>query len=263
LTEKDDITVDVDEPSPTEPPEIGIRVRAARERLGWSREALAYHSKLSWSAIAQVESGRRRNLRPQTLSALAESLGLSVDYLIGGARADLTMLEHRALVYNADHEVVEVLAPFLREGIERSEALLAVTTAANVELLREHLGPDAERVKFVEAQDWYQEPGSVLRAYKAFVSEKAQAGAPWVRIVGELPWSGWSESEICIWTRYESLFNLIFAASPVSAICPYDTRSVSPDVAQQARCTHPQTIGPEGITNSSDYADPTGFAFGQ
>ena len=54
---------------------IGESLKAARERLGWSREALAYHSGVSWSAIAQIESGRRKDVRLSSLSALAEALG--------------------------------------------------------------------------------------------------------------------------------------------------------------------------------------------
>ena len=35
---------------------IGHSLRAARARAGFTREALAYHSGVSWSAIAQIES---------------------------------------------------------------------------------------------------------------------------------------------------------------------------------------------------------------
>ena len=58
-------------------------VRSARERVGWSREALAYHSGLSGAAIAQIESGRRREVRVTTLLALSRALEVSVDYLVG------------------------------------------------------------------------------------------------------------------------------------------------------------------------------------
>src|ERR1700761_4783343 len=70
---------------------IGSRLRAARERLGLSREALAFHAGISWSAIAQVESGRRSQLRPSTLLALATALGLTIDYLVSGRYASTAM----------------------------------------------------------------------------------------------------------------------------------------------------------------------------
>jgi transcriptional regulator with XRE-family HTH domain len=243
----------------SEPTGIGARLRAARERLGWSREALAVHSGLSWSAIAQVESGRRRNLRPRTLSALAGALGVSIDYLVHGTAQRSAMLEHRALIYETDRELASTVGPFLSEGIERSEALLAVTTRVNIDLLRDYLGADAERVEFVERESWYKDPASALHSLEEFLDTRCRAGAQWVRIVGEPIWPGASATETRLWTRYESLLNLALAASPATVLCPYDKRSVPPEVTEQARLTHPHTMGPEGVANSPGYADPAGF----
>jgi transcriptional regulator with XRE-family HTH domain len=238
---------------------IAARLRAARLRRELSREALAVHSGLSWSAIAQIESGRRANVRPQTLAALAEALGVSIDYLVHGAAASSAMLEHRALLYETDEEFVDTVGPFLADGLKASEAVLAVTTKANIDALRDYLGSEAEEIEFIEAADWYSAPEPVLSAYQSFVSAKLETGAAWVRIVGEPVWSGRSDSEIGAWTRYESLFNLVFGASPMSIVCPYDIRAVPADVAEQALCTHPETVGPAGVASSSKYVDPAGF----
>jgi transcriptional regulator with XRE-family HTH domain len=243
----------------TEASGIGARLRAARERSGWSREALAFHSGMSWSAIAQVESGRRRNVRPHTLSALSGALGVTIDYLVHGWPPSSTMLDHQALLYGTDQEFLDTVAPFFTEGMERSEAMLAVTTSANIELLREHLGSDAEQVELVERESWLIAPGPALHAFGAFVNAKLEAGAPWVRIVGEPIWAGRSDSEIGLWMRFESLFNLVFAASPMTLLCPYDKRSVPPEIVRQARFTHPHTIGQGGIASNPEYADPVGF----
>ncbi len=238
---------------------IGTRLMAARERLGWSREALAFHSGISWSAIAQVETGRRRNVRPQTLSAVSGALGVTIDYLVHGGPSSLPMLEHQALLYETDEELLNTVVPFLTEGIERWEPGLVVTTGTNIELLRERLGSDAERVEFVESKSWLTAPSAVLDAFEQFVQAKLEGGAPWVRIVGEPLWEGRS---ISLWTRFESLFNLVFAGAPVTAVCLYDKRSIPPEVARQALVTHPHTIGEEGITSSPDYGDPAGFVLG-
>ncbi len=239
--------------------EIGSRVIAARARLGWSREALAFHSGISWSGIAQVESGRRRNLRPDTLSALAGALGVSIDYLVGGGRASTVMLDHKALLYGADDELVETAGRFLEEGVERSEAVLALTTKENIELLRGQLGPAARRVEFVESAAWLTTPASALDSFKKFSSGKLEAGAPWIRILGEPIWAGRSDVEIRQWTRFESLFNLVFADWPMTAVCPYDERSVQPEIVRQARLTHPHTIEHGGTAVSADYPGPGGL----
>jgi transcriptional regulator with XRE-family HTH domain len=234
-------------------------VTAARERLGWSREALAFHSGISWSGIAQVESGRRKNLRPHTLSALAEALGVTIDYLVAGGPASTPMLDHKALLYSAADELTDTAGPFLEEGVECSEAVLALTTKENFELLRKQLGPAAPRVDFIESAAWYTSPTSVLDRFKAFSSAKLEEGAPWIRILGEPVWVGRSDEEIRLWTRYESLLNLVFAAWPMTILCPYDERSVAPEIARQACLTHPHTIGGEASAGSAEYPGAGGF----
>jgi hypothetical protein len=134
--------------------------------------------------------------------------------------------------------------------------------SSNIELLRERLGSEADAAEFVAAENWYAEPDVAIAEYRKFVKAKIDAGAPWVRILGELLWSGKTESEIDRWTRYESLFNLVFASSPVTVVCLYDTRVVPAEIAKMALSTHPHTIGHAGVASSSEYADPAGFVLG-
>src|SRR6202035_1380350 len=119
---------------------VGVSLKSARERAGWSREALAYRSGLSWAAIAQIESGRRREVRLSSLAALAGALGVSVDYLIGSdAAMESSVFEHLVLGYSSDQEFLAATFPFLAGGVERAEAVLAVTTHPNIALLRDAL----------------------------------------------------------------------------------------------------------------------------
>jgi transcriptional regulator with XRE-family HTH domain len=238
---------------------IGTRLRAARERRGWSREALAVHSGISWSAVAQIESGRRRNVRPDTLSALSGALGVTLDYILHGRPSGSPLFEHHIFVYDTDDELLETAGPFLAEGSERGEATLAVTTKAKIKLLRKHLGSNARTTEFAEEASWYSEPVFALNRYRTFLNSKLEQDAPWVRIVGDPVWTARSNAEVRKWTRYESLVNLAFAASPVTLLCLYDRRSVDPRIVRQAHVTHPQTAGPDGIATSPDYEDPMEF----
>ena len=231
---------------------------AARERLGSTREALAFHSGISWSGIAQIESGRRRNLRPDTLSALAGALGVTIDYLVGGRPANTAMLDHKALVYSEADELADTAGPFLEEGVERSEAVLVMAKPENIELLRALLGPAARRIEFVESTAWYKTPAAALDGLESFSSAKLEGGASWIRILGDPMWDG-PDAEALLWIRYESLVNLVFAAWPMTVLCAYDERSVHPDIAKQAHVTHPQTVGGEGIADSADYPGPGGL----
>jgi transcriptional regulator with XRE-family HTH domain len=239
---------------------MGPRVRAARERLGWSREALAFHAEVSWSAIAQVEAGRRTNVRPTTLIALAHALGVTVDYLAEGNPSAPTMLKHSAFSYGTEDQVRSTIGSYLAEGIERSEATLAVTTPANIELLREHLGRDARAVEFADASTWYRTPIAALEAYRAFTDTQLDRGAHWVRVVGEPVFTVTSDADadadLQLWTRYESLFNLVFSASPMTVVCLYDERCLTPDIVRHARLTHPHVMHDHGTTASAGYATP-------
>jgi transcriptional regulator with XRE-family HTH domain len=239
---------------------IGHRVRAARERLEWSREALAFHAGISWSAVAQVESGRRTNLRPGTLAALSRALGVSIDYLVADGLPRPRMLEHAAFPYRTDDQFQAAMGSFLADGLERSEATLAITTSPNVELLREHLGNDARSVEFLDANRFYSTPIAALEGYRTFFEAALERGAPWVRVVGEPSWAGRSGPEVRVWTRYEALFNLVFAASPVTVVCPYDERSVAAEIVRHSHLTHPNTLDARGLSQNPDYTDPARLA---
>jgi transcriptional regulator with XRE-family HTH domain len=239
---------------------IGESLRAARARVGWSREELAYHSGVSWSAITQIESGRRRDVRLSSLSALADALGVSVDHLIGTIAAVVPRpLDHRVLTYGSDEDFLAAAIPFLTEGIERSDGLLAVTTAAQAELLRDTLGDGSNHIEFADSVDWYRSPKGASDRYRAFVKQKFEAGAAWIRIVGEPVWSGRSVAEITAWTRYESLLNLTLASMPATVVCPYDTRSLPMEIVENANRTHPQVARGSDANPSPSYREPEDF----
>jgi transcriptional regulator with XRE-family HTH domain len=239
---------------------IGECLRAARVRAGWSREALAFHSGVSWSAIAQIESGRRQDLRLSSLTALAEALGVSVDYLVG-TTATLAphLFEHRLLEYSSDEDYLEAAIPFIAEGLERSECVLVVTTPAQTALVRDTLDVRSEPVEFADSAEWYDSLSGAVRRYHAFVKQKFEAGATWIRIVGDPVWAGRSRAEITAWFRYESLVNLAFASAPATIVCPYDSRSVPAEVIADARRTHPEVADLGVATGDPTYQEPEDF----
>jgi transcriptional regulator with XRE-family HTH domain len=240
---------------------IGDRLKAARLRLGWSREELAVHAGVSWSAIAQAESGRRRNLRPGTLSSLGRALGVSIDYLVTGDSAP-EMLVHQALLYDSDESFASAAGRFLIEGLERSEPALVVTSKRNLALLRDPLGSGADRVELLNSKDQYRTPEAILDLFRRFRDTSLRRGAAWVRVVGEPIWAGRSSAELRVWARYESMINLVLAASPMSVLCPYDIRDLDPGILSDARATHPQMVKGKKPVKNSSYRDPGAFAFG-
>jgi transcriptional regulator with XRE-family HTH domain len=240
---------------------IGAALRSARERAGWSREALAYHSGVSWSAIAQIESGRRKDVRLSSLSALAGALNVSVDYLVGGkaTASPPKLFGHGLLIYGSDEELAGSATRFMAEGLERSERLLAVMAQQQLDLLRDALGDDARHVEFKDSSDWYRSPSEATNGYRSLVNETFESGARWTRVVGELALAGRSHAEVEAWTRYESMINLALASSPATIMCVYDERSLPTEVIADARRTHPEVFHPGEVAASSEYLSPEDF----
>jgi transcriptional regulator with XRE-family HTH domain len=240
--------------APTPGSDVPRRLVAARKRLGWSREALAYHSGLSWSAIAQIESGRRPGPRPDTLVALARALGVTVGHLVGDG-APRTMLAHRALVYDSDAAFLDAVVPFVSAGVEQAEPVLVVTSKANAELLRSELA-SADGVRIEDSSGWYGSPLATVTAYRAYVNEMTDADAAWIRIVGEPVWPGTSHRDVARWETYESLFNLIFEVAPLTVVCPYDARALHGSILECAGRTHPCLVEGSRVTTNDEYVEP-------
>jgi DNA-binding XRE family transcriptional regulator len=240
-----------------DPSRIGIALADARARLGWSRETLAFHSGLSWSAIAQIESGRRADVRLSSLTALAAALGVSLDYLAGAVTPHIG--EHHLLPYSTTEDFLSTAGAFASSGLDRSHAVLAVTSPANIGLLRERLAGRADLVDFVDSQEWYVTPPEALSRYDRYVKEKFAAGAPWVRVLGEPMWTDRSAAEISAWTRYESMINIAFASAPATIACPYDVRSLPPSVVADAHRTHPHLARPDDSEVSPNHVSAGDF----
>jgi transcriptional regulator with XRE-family HTH domain len=228
--------------------------------MGWSREALAYHSGLSWAAISQIESGRRQEVRVSSLVALASALRVSVDYLVGSrATTAPELFRHQVLIYSSEDEYITSVIAFLLEGIARSDAVLAVPSERQGDLLRDALGSDARHVEFLDSSQWYGSLRGVSNGYRVLVKERFERGAPWIRIIANAVWAGRSAAAVAEWFRYESMVNLALASSPATIMCSYDGRSLPNEVLDDARRTHPEVAGAGNVTTSLAYRQPEDF----
>ena len=63
---------------------IGVRLKALRERQGFTQHELAKRSGVSRATIAHTETGTRRNLSVESAARLANALGVSLDMLVHG-----------------------------------------------------------------------------------------------------------------------------------------------------------------------------------
>jgi anti-sigma regulatory factor (Ser/Thr protein kinase) len=164
-------------------------------------------------------------------------------------------LVHQVLLYEDTRQFLGAILPFIRDGVDRGDPVLAVTTEANSSMLRDELGPKADGVKFVEPARWYDAPGRTLAACHRYVQERRD-GQEQVRLVGEPVWAGWDEVQTASWKRFEANLNVAFASSRAWMICSYDARLLSPEVLADARRTHPQLTGGAAC---AEYAEPAEF----
>jgi hypothetical protein len=165
---------------------------------------------------------------------------------------------HHAALYGSDDAFVAMALPFLTGGLAAGEPVLAVTTSANLELLRDALGERADAVDYAESAYFGRRPPHRVTAFERY--RRGHAAARRVRILAEPVWAGRSPAEVADWTRMESGLNTLLAGTGIVMICPYDTRVVPADIAADARRTHPTHIAGDQVTGCPEFVDPAEFA---
>jgi anti-sigma regulatory factor (Ser/Thr protein kinase) len=168
-------------------------------------------------------------------------------------------LLHQAFVYGSRDEFVATMAPFIREGLERDEAVFAATTRQNVDGLREELGRDADAAELQDTTEWKIRPYERLQAFKQMVRELPPGRA--LRAMGDPVWEG-SDAVLRQWARYESVINLALADAPMRFICLYDGSSLPDRILDYAGRTHPQRVESDGVSSSDEFIAPDEFVPG-
>ncbi len=169
--------------------------------------------------------------------------------------------EHSACIYDDDSQFLDMAVPFLADGMALGEPVLAVTTAANLELLGAALGERSGDVDYAESAFFGRRPPRRVAAFYRYW--KGGQGSPRsgrVRILAEPVWAGRSAREITGWTRMEAALNVTLAPTSISMICPYDARTTGKDILADALRTHPVLVAGSRQSPSPQYADPATFA---
>jgi anti-sigma regulatory factor (Ser/Thr protein kinase) len=149
---------------------------------------------------------------------------------------------HAALFYAGEQAFVDATAAFIRDGVNAGEPTLVVVSAHKIRLLRAELGSVAEGVMFADMSDVGTNPGAIISAWDDFVSTNAAEGLR-MRGIGEPVWAGRTDAELIECRNHEALLNLAFAeAQGFWLVCPYDVDTLTEDVVDDARGTHPLVI---------------------
>jgi anti-sigma regulatory factor (Ser/Thr protein kinase) len=144
---------------------------------------------------------------------------------------------HEAVLYRGLEGLRATVLPFVRDGLDLGEPVLVAMLEDRVAWLREALGPDADRVDFVDMREVGSNPSRVIPVWKRFVED---AGGGPVRGVGEPVWAGRRRVELEECVLHESLLNVAFDDGPGwQLLCPYDEETLPRAVLDDVFVTHP------------------------
>jgi anti-sigma regulatory factor (Ser/Thr protein kinase) len=161
---------------------------------------------------------------------------------------------HEAFLHSGDEEYLRGVLAFVREGLERDDAVVVVEPAARLELLRDALGDDADAVRFLDMQDVGANPARIIPLWAAEVVEHVGAGRG-LRGVGEPAHAARRPAELVECELHETLLNLAFDPGPAwTLLCPYDVAALPDAVQMAALRTHPVWSDVQGSRCSSSYA---------
>jgi anti-sigma regulatory factor (Ser/Thr protein kinase) len=176
------------------------------------------------------------------------------------AQAPDTGLVHEAFFYRDAEQYVAGIEAFLREGLELAEPVLVAVPDSHLDVLRSAIGPDAQRVRFVDMAQAGRNPGRIIPTMLYAFAQEHPAGR--VRIVGEPIWPGRTPAEYRAALQHEALINVALADQAATILCPYDQRGLDLPALADARRTHPVVVEGNLREVSSDYADPRAVADG-
>lgn len=164
---------------------------------------------------------------------------------------------HQGCIYGSDAEFLAMAVPFVLDGLHRDEPVLVATTAAHRELLQDELGPDAG-VEYAEPEHFGLRPPQRATALHRHWTRHRRAES--VRVLVEPEWTGRSDREVSAWQRMEAALNVVLADTSIWMICPYDERTVSAGIVDDARRTHPECVVGHRAEPSREFVRPEEFA---
>jgi anti-sigma regulatory factor (Ser/Thr protein kinase) len=162
--------------------------------------------------------------------------------------------DHEALFYRGDDDFLAGVLPFVREGLERDEAVVVAEPSERLDLLRDALGGEAAAVDFLDMAEIGANPSRIIAVWAAAVDLHTKAGRG-LRGVGEPAFYGRREVELLECQLHELLLNEAFDSGPAwRLMCPYDERLLPRAVCRGALRAHPVRSTSEHRLPSTDYA---------
>ncbi|SNS31836.1 Anti-sigma regulatory factor (Ser/Thr protein kinase) [Geodermatophilus saharensis] len=176
----------------------------------------------------------------------------------GGGPGSAVGYVHDALLYDDPGQLVDVVAPFLREGLAAGEAAVLATGARVAGVVRDALDDDPRLLVLDRAEAYRTRTPATITGFRRLADRQVAEGVSRVRVVGETDF-GTTAQERYEWQRYEAVVNVALADRPLWGLCVFDTRRLPEPVLESARRTHPHLVTPRGRVRNGGYVDPAVF----
>jgi anti-sigma regulatory factor (Ser/Thr protein kinase) len=165
---------------------------------------------------------------------------------------------HALLLYESEESLCAHAVPYLREGLDRGEAVMAVVSASAQHVLSVALGDDAGRVRWQAGDVSYGRLGVMFEGFRQFLAEHRAAGVS-MRLLAENGRVGTPE-RMAAYLRFEAMANEVYRPYGYRWACLYDTRTHSTDTLRHVRQVHPRLLehGGQEIPNG-DYLEPGSY----
>jgi anti-sigma regulatory factor (Ser/Thr protein kinase) len=166
---------------------------------------------------------------------------------------------HAAVVYDSDATLLAGTAPFVRDGLDRGEAIFAVVPAQVQRVLRSVLGGDGDQVHWREPGLAHRRTGEAYEDCRTFLAGQHAAGRP-TRLLTGNDLDGTEPDRVDAYLRYEAASTAVFRPYGFPWVCLYDRRRHPARLVDHVAEVHPQLLLPDGRpVASAEYVEPARY----
>lgn len=179
---------------------------------------------------------------------------------------------HTAVCYRTTAELVDVVLPFVEEGLARTEPVWVNLSAERLAALKSALGRSGSRprppraspsgpeggVHWTDTHQWHPHPARRLRAIGDLVRVQERHHPRRLRFVGECALPEGPPALVEEWERFDAVLNDALAGAPLTMVCTYDAKVLPAEVLERVQASHP-TLGVTTPITNSQYVPPDQF----
>jgi signal transduction histidine kinase len=181
--------------------------------------------------------------------------------------------DHLCCLYESEEEHRALLAPFLRQGLERHEKVLYIVDDHTATQIMAYLSADGVEVKqylqrgqlsvLSSAQTYAHqgmfEPERMIAFLRSETERAAGEGYIALRVSAEMSWALKKPPGSERIVEYEAKLNTFFPGNPCLAISQYDRRRFDPRVLLDILATHPLAVIGTEVYDNFYYMPPQDF----